>query len=157
MDIQSETDVAALLRQWEEEQATPSYDPVPLLTRYEFIYNHVALCVFIILMDGLNYAVYWFHRLCELVEAETENYLKGDPDPFDERHPSRADPNCAFGQMLKMLFRKDTFMNKVTVCCISVQFIPHCLLLTPIIIVIFSLLMITSVKVMDQEVQEQEL
>ena len=34
MDIQSETDVSALLRQWEEEQATPMYDPVPLLTRY---------------------------------------------------------------------------------------------------------------------------
>lgn len=55
-----------------------------------------------------------FYRLCELVEAETENYLKVDPDPFDERHPSRADPNCAFGQLLKLLFRKDTFMNKVS-------------------------------------------
>lgn len=37
-----------------------------------------------------------------------------DPDPFDERHPSRADPNCALGHMLKVLFRKDSFMNKVS-------------------------------------------
>lgn len=40
-----------------------------------------------------------------------------DPDPFDERHPSRADPNCALGHMLKVLFRKDTFMNKVCLFC----------------------------------------
>lgn len=38
-----------------------------------------------------------------------------DPDPFDERHPSRADPDCALGHILKVLFRKDSFMNKVTV------------------------------------------
>ena len=44
---------------------------------------------------------------------ETENYLKMDPDPFDERHPSRTDPDCKLGQILKALFRKDNFMNKV--------------------------------------------
>lgn len=63
------------------------------------------------------------HRLAELVEAEAENYLKVDPDPFDERHPSRADPNCSFGQMLKVLFRKDTFMNKVMLYYIEFRFI----------------------------------
>lgn len=52
-------------------------------------------------------------RLAELFELETENYLKMDPDPFDERHPSRADPDCALGHMLKVIFRKDAFMNKV--------------------------------------------
>jgi len=41
--------------------------------------------------------------------------MKMDPDPFDERHPSRADPDCALGHILKVLFRKDSFMNKVTV------------------------------------------
>lgn len=55
------------------------------------------------------------HRLAEIIEAETENYMKMDPDPFDERHPSRADPDCALGHILKVLFRKDSFMNKVTV------------------------------------------
>lgn len=33
MDIQSETDVAVLLRQWEEEHTNSSYNPIPLLTR----------------------------------------------------------------------------------------------------------------------------
>jgi hypothetical protein len=40
--------------------------------------------------------------------------MKMDPDPFDERHPSRADPDCALGHILKVLFRKDSFMNKVS-------------------------------------------
>lgn len=53
------------------------------------------------------------YRLAEIIEIETENYLKQDPDPFDERHPSRTDPECKLGQILKALFRKDNFMNKV--------------------------------------------
>lgn len=77
-------EVLAIFRQWEEEHQTPNYDPVPVLT-----------------------------RLAELIEAQAENYMKMDPDPFDERHPSRADPTCALGQMLKILFRKDNFMNKL--------------------------------------------
>lgn len=56
--------------------------------------------------------------MAEIIETETDNYNKMDPDPFDERHPSRADPNCALGHMLKVLFRKDTFMNKVCLFCI---------------------------------------
>ncbi|XP_054275283.1 protein mahjong-like isoform X2 [Macrosteles quadrilineatus] len=84
-DTNNETaDVQTLLRQWEEEHHAAMYDPVPLLT-----------------------------RLAELIEAETDNYNKMDPDPFDERHPNRADPNCALGHMLKVLFRKDSFMNKL--------------------------------------------
>ncbi|KAK7868719.1 hypothetical protein R5R35_008241 [Gryllus longicercus] len=78
------TDVMVILRQWEEEHSQFNYDPVPTLT-----------------------------RLAEIIEAETENYMKMDPDPFDERHPSRADPDCALGHILKVLFRKDNFMNKL--------------------------------------------
>lgn len=77
-------DVLALLRQWEDEHQAPNYDPILLLT-----------------------------KLAEIIETETENYMKMDPDPFDERHPSRADPSCALGHMLKVLFRKDSFMNKL--------------------------------------------
>ncbi|XP_075228537.1 lisH and WD40 domain-containing protein mahjong isoform X6 [Lycorma delicatula] len=77
-------EVLYIFRQWEEEHQTANYDPVPVLT-----------------------------RLAELIEAQAENYMKMDPDPFDERHPSRADPTCALGQMLKILFRKDNFMNKL--------------------------------------------
>lgn len=31
----------------------------------------------------------FFNRLAEIVERETETYLKMDPDPFDDRHPSK--------------------------------------------------------------------
>ena len=47
-----------------------------------------------------------------MLEKETENYLKMDPDPFDDRNPSR-NPNCSFGHMLKVIFKKETFMSKV--------------------------------------------
>lgn len=46
-----------------------------------------------------------------------------DPDPFDERHPSRTDPDCKLGQILKLLFRKDNFMNKVYVCKVLNMFL----------------------------------
>ncbi|KAK0076783.1 hypothetical protein PV325_004862 [Microctonus aethiopoides] len=78
------TDVVQILRQWEEDHVAPTYDPIPTL-----------------------------QRLAEIIELETENYLKMDPDPFDERHPSRTDPECNFGHILKVLFRKDNFMTKL--------------------------------------------
>jgi HIV-1 Vpr-binding protein len=56
-------------------------------------------------------------RISELVEKETEAYLKMDPDPFDDRHPSRARPDCSLGLVLKTLFRNDDFMNKVLFLC----------------------------------------
>lgn len=28
-------------------------------------------------------------RMSELIEKETEEYRKGDPDPFDDRHPGK--------------------------------------------------------------------
>jgi hypothetical protein len=68
--------------------------------------------------------------LAEIIEVETDNYMKMDPDPFDERHPSRADPDCALGHILKVLFRKDSFMNKVSfaqhikTCFKMIQFKP---------------------------------
>uniref|UniRef100_A0A673ZMZ1 DDB1- and CUL4-associated factor 1 n=1 Tax=Salmo trutta TaxID=8032 RepID=A0A673ZMZ1_SALTR len=46
-----------------------------------------------------------------LVERETEEYHKADPDPFDDRHPGRADPECILGHLLKILFKDDDFMN----------------------------------------------
>ncbi|XP_011866253.1 PREDICTED: protein mahjong [Vollenhovia emeryi] len=78
------TDVVQILRQWEEEHSLPAYDPIPVL-----------------------------QRLADIIELETENYMKMDPDPFDERHPSRTDPECNFGHILKVLFRKDNFMTKL--------------------------------------------
>lgn len=83
------TDVVQILKQWDEDQNSPNYDPIPTL-----------------------------QRLAEIIEQETENYYKKDPDPFDERHPSRTDPDCNFGHILKVLFRKEPFMTKVTECFI---------------------------------------
>lgn len=53
------------------------------------------------------------YRLSEIFEEETETYMRKDPDPFDERHPSRTDPECELGRMLKLLFRKDHFMTRL--------------------------------------------
>uniref|UniRef100_A0A669PVF1 DDB1- and CUL4-associated factor 1 n=1 Tax=Phasianus colchicus TaxID=9054 RepID=A0A669PVF1_PHACC len=52
-----------------------------------------------------------FCRMSELIEKETEEYRKGDPDPFDDRHPGRADPECMLGHLLRILFKNDDFMN----------------------------------------------
>ncbi|KOC70220.1 Protein VPRBP [Habropoda laboriosa] len=71
-------DVVQILRQWEEEHSSPTYDPVPIL-----------------------------QRLAEIIELETENYLKMDPDPFDERHPSRTDPECLINDYLR-----DTYWSR---------------------------------------------
>ncbi|XP_018331272.1 DDB1- and CUL4-associated factor 1 isoform X2 [Agrilus planipennis] len=78
------SEITTLMRSWEDENAQPNYNPVPTLT-----------------------------RMAEIIEVETENYFKMDPDPFDERHPSRTDPDCKLGQILKALFRKDNFMTKL--------------------------------------------
>ncbi|XP_074658215.1 DDB1- and CUL4-associated factor 1-like [Tubulanus polymorphus] len=52
-------------------------------------------------------------KICELLEKETEAYYKMDPDPFDDRHPGRADPLCTLGHLLKVLFKNEEFMNKL--------------------------------------------
>jgi len=52
-------------------------------------------------------------RISDLFEKETESYLKMDPDPFDDRHPSRSKPTCSLGPLLKNLFKNDDFMSKV--------------------------------------------
>nr|XP_014341962.1 PREDICTED: protein VPRBP isoform X2 [Latimeria chalumnae] len=79
--VDSKAELTALLEQWEREQAS-GQDMVPILT-----------------------------RISELIEKETEVYHKADPDPFDDRHPGRADPECMLGHLLKILFKNDDFMN----------------------------------------------
>ncbi|XP_041989164.1 protein mahjong isoform X2 [Aricia agestis] len=84
MDSAPAQEVTDLLKEWEEQHTSPNYDPIPTLT-----------------------------RIAEIIEAETENFMKKDPDPFDERHPSRTDPECALGHALKVMFKKDNFMTKL--------------------------------------------
>ncbi|XP_041347553.1 DDB1- and CUL4-associated factor 1-like [Gigantopelta aegis] len=52
-------------------------------------------------------------RLAELIEHETEAYFKMDPDPFDDRHPGRANPTCTLGHLMKSLFKNEEFMNQL--------------------------------------------
>ncbi|XP_071806526.1 DDB1- and CUL4-associated factor 1-like [Asterias amurensis] len=52
-------------------------------------------------------------RMCEIIEKETENYMKLDQDPFDDRHPARVDPECDLGHLMTVLFNKDDFMNQL--------------------------------------------
>uniref|UniRef100_A0ACB8EI34 DDB1- and CUL4-associated factor 1 n=1 Tax=Sphaerodactylus townsendi TaxID=933632 RepID=A0ACB8EI34_9SAUR len=79
--LDSKAELTALLEQWEKDHGS-GQDMVPILT-----------------------------RMSELIEKETEEYRKGDPDPFDDRHPGRADPDCMLGHLLRILFKNDDFMN----------------------------------------------
>uniref|UniRef100_A0A8C2TDB2 DDB1- and CUL4-associated factor 1 n=1 Tax=Coturnix japonica TaxID=93934 RepID=A0A8C2TDB2_COTJA len=79
--VDSKAELTTLLEQWEKEHGS-GQDMVPILT-----------------------------RMSELIEKETEEYRKGDPDPFDDRHPGRADPECMLGHLLRILFKNDDFMN----------------------------------------------
>uniref|UniRef100_A0A3P8WZD7 DDB1- and CUL4-associated factor 1 n=1 Tax=Cynoglossus semilaevis TaxID=244447 RepID=A0A3P8WZD7_CYNSE len=80
--VDSKAELTAQLEQWERDQQGSTQDLVNILT-----------------------------KISELVEKETEEYHKVDPDPFDDRHPGRADPECVLGHLLKILFKNDDFMN----------------------------------------------
>lgn len=80
--VDSKAELTSLLEQWEKEQQGATQELVNILT-----------------------------KISELVEKETEEYHKADPDPFDDRHPGRADPECVLGHLLKILFKNDDFMN----------------------------------------------
>ncbi|XP_077571091.1 ddb1 and cul4 associated factor 1 [Stigmatopora nigra] len=80
--VDSKAELTALLEQWEREQQGDTQELVNILT-----------------------------KISELIEKETEEYRKADPDPFDDRHPGRADPECVLGHLLKILFKNDEFMN----------------------------------------------
>lgn len=66
-----------------------------------------------LLFNYIFFLIVNFIRLSELFEKEVENYLKMDPDPFDDRHPSRTKSECNLGVYLKTLFKQEDFINKV--------------------------------------------
>ncbi|KAJ3602361.1 hypothetical protein NHX12_030119 [Muraenolepis orangiensis] len=80
--VDAKAELSALLDQWEQAQQGTTDELVTILT-----------------------------NISELIERETEEYHKADPDPFDDRHPGRADPVSMLGHILKMLFRNDDFTN----------------------------------------------
>lgn len=48
-------------------------------------------------------------RMSELIEKETEEYRKGDPDPFDDRHPGEI---CVFLILALIFLQKKTAYYK---------------------------------------------
>lgn len=88
--LEQEEDIFEILRLWELNFANPSFDPT----------NYVS-------------------RLAEIFERECVKYMLKEPDPFDERHPIKADPGSEWGKNLKMLFKKEPFMNRLVIFCIS--------------------------------------
>ncbi|XP_059167195.1 DDB1- and CUL4-associated factor 1-like [Physella acuta] len=53
------------------------------------------------------------NKLSELLEQETEEFYKMDPDPLDDRPPGRQIAACGLGQMMKVIFKNDDFMNTI--------------------------------------------
>ncbi|KAM3620844.1 uncharacterized protein V6R79_002806 [Siganus canaliculatus] len=82
MAVDAKATLATLLDEWKEAQRGSTEQLVSVLT-----------------------------KISELIERETAEYHKADPDPFDDRHPGRADPDCMLGQLLKRLFGNDDFTN----------------------------------------------
>uniref|UniRef100_A0A3B3SED2 DDB1- and CUL4-associated factor 1 n=1 Tax=Paramormyrops kingsleyae TaxID=1676925 RepID=A0A3B3SED2_9TELE len=80
--VDSKAELSSLLEQWERQQQGSTSELVSILA-----------------------------KISELIEGETEQYHKADPDPFDDRHPGRADPECMLGHVLKILFKNDDFTN----------------------------------------------
>ena len=71
-----------LLHRWEDNITENSFDPAPI-----------------------------FHQMCDILEKETNVYIASDPDPFEERHPSRVDQSCQLGIHLKSLFKKEELVK----------------------------------------------
>lgn len=92
--VDAKADLATLLDEWEEAQQGTTELLVFILTKL------AAICVWkaviIICFIGLNvsgcFSWRWLRlfvccRISELIERETGEYHKADPDPFDDRHP----------------------------------------------------------------------
>ena len=39
--------------------------------------------------------------------------MSKDPDPYDDRHPSRSHPNSQYGSILKAFFKKESLVQDV--------------------------------------------
>ncbi|KAG5677622.1 hypothetical protein PVAND_007364 [Polypedilum vanderplanki] len=83
-DLAEINDLHEIFRIWEQKYTSTNFDPEPFV-----------------------------RRVAERFEEETAQYMQKDPDPFDERHPSRTDPASELGKNLKLLFKKETFMNRL--------------------------------------------
>ncbi|VDM58361.1 unnamed protein product [Angiostrongylus costaricensis] len=78
--------LTAILKTWDASHRAEGFDPIPTLT-----------------------------SIAEIIEQAVDDFLKLDPDPLDDRHPARTHPQAEFGNLLKILFRNDDFMNKLVI------------------------------------------
>jgi len=53
------------------------------------------------------------NKLAIILENATEEFYKMDPDPLDDRTPGRQITTCDLGQMMKVIFKNDDFMNSI--------------------------------------------
>ncbi|XP_059475343.1 protein mahjong [Neocloeon triangulifer] len=79
---EARSDLTQLIRQWENEHQANGYDPEPIIK-----------------------------KMAELIEREVEAYQKMDPDPFDERPPSKI--RNGLNSAYKILFRRDSLIHKL--------------------------------------------
>ncbi|KAK7916337.1 hypothetical protein WMY93_012098 [Mugilogobius chulae] len=73
----------------------------------------VSSAMAVALADDAEELVSVLTKMSEVIEQETREYYKRDPDPFDDRHPGRADPNCMLGRLLKTIFANEDLTNAV--------------------------------------------
>ncbi|KAJ1355503.1 hypothetical protein KIN20_012943 [Parelaphostrongylus tenuis] len=78
--------LTTILKTWDVSHRVEQFDPLPTLT-----------------------------SIAEIIEQAVDDFLKLDPDPLDDRHPARTHPQAEFGNLLKILFRNDDFMNKLVI------------------------------------------
>lgn len=108
-----------LLKKWDEGKAnTPVYDPTEVLSEMADILEKVKLewreLSTSLASELLSGCCCHFRRRSRFADLqETDTYLSKDPDPFEERHPSRVNPDCPFGLILKAFFKKESFVRDV--------------------------------------------
>ncbi|RCN53505.1 LisH protein [Ancylostoma caninum] len=86
LDSPSIENLRDILKTWDDSHRADGFDPIPTLT-----------------------------SIAEIIEQSIDEFLKLDPDPLDDRHPARTHPHAEFGNLLKLLFRNDDFMNKLVI------------------------------------------
>lgn len=79
-------ELRALLDTWENENENSTWDVDPVL-----------------------------RRIAEILEEATNDFLQSNPDPMDDRHPLKSQPLHAFGHLLKMITRIESFVNKLVI------------------------------------------
>ncbi|VDM80121.1 unnamed protein product [Strongylus vulgaris] len=66
-------------------------------------------------MKNCKSSTYYVFSIAEIIEQAVDEFLKLDPDPLDDRHPARTHPHAEFGNLLRLLFHNDDFMNKLVI------------------------------------------